>query len=150
MDFKKICISKTLTIKEIETDSLEKAFPLINQMRGHLTLEKYIEFVKLMKPYGYKIVCLFENDEIVSYAGFAKQINLYYGHHIWVYDLITAEAKRGKGYGRILLSHIEQYAKDNMLSCVALSSSFKRKEAHRFYEEKMNYDKVSYVFKKDI
>ena len=103
-----------------------------------------------MKPNGYQIFCLFENGEIISYAGIAILTNLYYGEHIWVYELVTDEAKRGKGYGKLLLSHIETYAKDNSLNCVALSSGLQKEEAHRFYENAMNYDKVSYVFKKNL
>ncbi|WP_269149107.1 hypothetical protein [Helicobacter apodemus] len=33
---------------------------------------------------------------------------------------------------------------------IELSSSFKREEAHRFYEKKMNFQKTSYVFVKSL
>jgi len=77
-------------------------------------------------------------------------VNLYYGEHIWVYELVTDEAKRGKGYGKLLLSYVDKYASDNALNCVALSSGLQREEAHKFYEKSMGYEKVSYVFKKEI
>ena len=141
-------ISDILTIRELEINELEQAFPIISQLRTHLSLKEYIGIVKIMADNGYKIVCLFENDEIVSYMGFAKLINLYYGEHIWIYDLVTDERKRSQGYGKLLLSYIEEYAKDNRLNCVALSSNIQRQDAHRFYERTMDYERVSYVFVK--
>jgi len=126
-----------IIIRELTTNDLPQAFPVVSQLRAHLSLDEYINLVKAMKPDGYLAIGLFENGKIVSYAGFAKLINLYYGEHIWVYDLVTDEAKRGKGYGKRLLLHIEKYAKDNRLGCVALSSGIQRGEAHGFYEKTM-------------
>jgi len=141
-----------LIIKELDIDEIAQAFPVVSQLRPHLNWAEYIELVKTMKTSGYQAVCLHENEsgKIVSYAGFAKLVNLYYGEHIWVYELVTDEAKRGKGYGKLLLSHIEKYARDNALNCVALSSGVQKERAHKFYEKSMDYEKVSYVFKKEI
>ncbi|MCL2593639.1 MAG: GNAT family N-acetyltransferase [Defluviitaleaceae bacterium] len=141
-------ISDILKIKEVKLSELEQAFKVLNQLRPNLCFEEYIEIVKNMDRY--QVVCLFENEEVVSYAGFSKQANLYYGNHIWVYDLVTDEAKRGQGLGRILLSYLEECARENSLNCVALSSGLARVDAHKFYEKAMNYDKVSYVFKKNL
>jgi len=146
--FKETQISDTVTIKELDTGELEQAFPVLSQLRTHLTLEAYLKLVKSMVSDGYRIICLFENGNTVAYAGFAAQLNLYYGAHIWVYDLVTDKARRGCGYGKLLLSYIEKYAKDNFLSCVALSSGLQREDAHKFYENSMDYQKTSYVFKK--
>jgi len=150
MKYEEIIISDTLKIKEIGIDELEQAFPVVSQLRTHLSLDEYIAIVKAMQPSGYKAVCLFENDKIVSYAGFARLINLYYGDHVWLYDLVTDKSKQGNGYGKLLLSHIEKWAIDNQLNCIALSSGFQREAAHIFYEKGMGYTKVSYVFKKSI
>jgi GNAT superfamily N-acetyltransferase len=143
-------VSEILKIREIKVEELEQAFPVIGQLRTHLSINEYIKIVKDMIPNGYRVICLFENDKIVSYAGFARLINLYYGDHIWVYDLVTDENKRSGGYGKLLLSHIEKTAENNSLNCVALSSGLPKENAHRFYENAMGYLKVSYVFKKNI
>ena len=150
MKFEEILISDILKIRELGIDELEQAFPVISQLRTHLSLEEYISFVKVMKLSGYQIVCLFESEKVVTYAGFAKLVNLHDGSHVWVYDLVTDSARQGKGYGKLLLSYIEKWAKDNLLSRIALSSGFQREGAHRFYEKAMNYNKTSYVFKKNM
>jgi GNAT superfamily N-acetyltransferase len=148
IEFKEM--KKMIEIKELAFNELEQAFAVVSQLRTHLSLEQYIDLVKIMKPNGYQIVCLFENGKIISYAGFAELTNLYYGKHIWVYELVTDKAMRGEGYGGLLLSHIEKYAADKSLNCIALSSGVQREEAHRFYENHGNYEKVSYVFKKNL
>jgi GNAT superfamily N-acetyltransferase len=139
----------TLKIRELGADELELAYPVVKQLRTHLSLEEYVACVKAMLPNGYRAVCLFEGDTVAAYAGFSRQLNLYYGDHVWVYDLVTDKEKRGMGYGKALLGYIEQWVKDNSLNCIALSSGLQRKEAHRFYENGMGYCKTSYVFKKE-
>ena len=44
-----------------------------------------------------------DDGAIKALAGIAHLTNLYYGRHIWVYDLITTAAERSKGYGAALL-----------------------------------------------
>ena len=143
-----MAINEELKIRELETDELAKAYPVICQLRTHLSLEDYVEQAKYMISEGYKIVCLFEGDSIMSYAGFAKQFSLSSGNFAWVYDLVTDKENRGKGYAKMLLSHIEKWAQANSLSCVALSSKIQRDEVNKFYEESANYNKINYVFKK--
>jgi len=143
-------LSSTLKIRELELAEFELAFPIVHQLRTHLTLQKFIDLVNEMRATNYQAICLFENEKIVSYAGLANLTNLYYGHHIWVYDLVTDENKRSNGYGKLLLEYIERHAKVNKLDCIALSSRFQLTQAHNFYENYMNYEKLSYVFKKSL
>jgi GNAT superfamily N-acetyltransferase len=77
-------------------------------------------------------------------------ITLYYGRFIWVCDLVTLPEERSKGYGEKLLTYVHQYAVENGYNIVSLSSGLQRVDAHRFYEEKMRYNKVSYVFLKKL
>ena len=50
----------------------------------------------------------------------------------------------------MLLSFVNEWAKENSCEVVALSSGLQRVEAHKFYESKMEFDKTSYVFKKQL
>ena len=141
----------TLTIRELkDTVQWKKAYLVIKQLRSHLDEEKYLKLIKAMVREGYKMFALFEGENIVAIAGVIKITNLYYGNHIWVYDLITDENKRSKGYGEKLLSYIQQWGKGLGCETMALSSGLSRTDAHRFYEEKMEFDKTSYVFKKEL
>ncbi|MED0673986.1 GNAT family N-acetyltransferase [Aneurinibacillus aneurinilyticus] len=55
-----------------------------------------------------------------------------------------------KGYGEALLNYVHNWSKENGYDIVSLSSGLQRIDAHRFYENKMEYDKVSYVFLKRL
>ena len=138
-------------VKELlNKEEFLKAFPIMKQLRTHLIEETYLNLILDMKKEGYKMFSLYVNDEIVAVAGVIKLTNLYYGKHVWVNDLVTDVSKRSNKYGQKLLSFIIEWAKENGCDVVALSSGIQRVEAHKFYELKMGFDKVSYVFKKQL
>jgi GNAT superfamily N-acetyltransferase len=138
-----------ITIKELNKAELSTAYPLVSQLRPHLSEVEYINIAThMIDSLGYQVFCLYDGDQMCAYKGFAILTNLYDGKHIWVYDLVTDANIQGKGYGKQLLTHLESYAKENGVSLVTLSSGFARVGAHQFYEHGMSYNKVSYVFKK--
>lgn len=139
-------------IKEMKTEEeLLQAFMVMKELRPHLNEERYLALVNEARVKDmYRVYALYEGEEIVAVTGFKPMITLYYGRSVWVCDLVTSAKHRSKSYGEKLLSFIEEWAKENSYTSVALSSGLQREEAHRFYEEKMEYGKVSYVFKKDI
>lgn len=143
---------ETLTIRELQSEGeILRAFPLMKQLRIHLDESTYLELVKEAREKDmYKLFALFDKDEIVAVTGFKEMITLYYGKFIWICDLVTDNNRRSEGYGQKLLSYVHDWSKKNKYESVALSSGLQRKEAHRFYEDKMNYEKVSYVFKSSL
>lgn len=144
-----VFIMSNSTIKELQTrDEIIKAFSVMRQLRTHLDEVSYLELVgEAQEKEGYKMFGFFDDNDIVAVIGFQPMITLYYGRFIWVCDLVTDADKRSKGYGEKLLSYIHKWAKVNNYESVALSSGLQRTDAHRFYENKMDYNKVSYVFK---
>lgn len=142
----------SLYMRELTTEKeWTEAFPIMRQLRSHLDLNTYLELVtEAQEKENYKINALYDKGEIVAVIGFMPMTTLYYGRFIWVCDLVTESLKRSKGYGEKLLAFIHEWAKDNGYESVALSSGLQRTDAHRFYEKRMDYDKVSYVFKKNI
>ena len=139
----------TLTIKELQSrDEIIEAFPVMKQLRTHLDESTYLELViDAQKNDRYKMFALLDGNEIVAVTGFKPMITLYYGRFVWVCDLVTDANIRSKGYGEKLLTSVHEWAKENNYESVALSSGLQRTDAHRFYEDKMNYAKASYVFK---
>ncbi|MDG5788710.1 GNAT family N-acetyltransferase [Evansella sp. AB-P1] len=139
----------TFTIKELQSlTEIVEAYPVMKQLRTHLLEEQYLDLVKEAKEKDrYKMFALFEKKQIVAVIGFKPMVTLYYGKFIWICDLVTDHKHRSKGYGKKLLTYVHQWSKENKYECVALSSGLKRTDAHRFYEDRMSYEKVSYVFK---
>lgn len=143
-------INDTYVKELLNKEDFLKAFPIIKQLRTNLVETTYLELLEGMIEEGYKAFALYVANEIVSVIGITQLTNLYYGKHIWVNDLITDLDQRSKGYGKILLSFVSNIAKENGCEVIALSSGLKRLDAHKFYESKMEFDKVSYVFKKEL
>lgn len=141
-----------LTVKELNSkDEILKAFPVMSQLRTHLDESTYLELVLEAKDIDrYRMVALMDGNEIVAVTGFKPMTTLYYGRFVWVCDLVTNKNYRSKGYGEKLLSWVNDWGRENDYESVALSSGLKRTDAHRFYTDKMDYDKVSYVFKKTL
>ncbi|MEN1968512.1 GNAT family N-acetyltransferase [Lentibacillus sp. N15] len=142
---------ETNNIKELtDKDAWLDAFLLINQLRTHLDKEAYLNHLTRMRKQGYKLFALYHQGDMVAVAGAEISTNFYYGRHVWVYDLVTDTKHRSNGYGEQLLHYIEEWGKENSCEKVALSSGLQREDAHRFYEEKRNFDRASYVFVKRI
>ena len=138
--------------KSLQTESdIRAAFPVIKQLRTHLDEKKYLALVQeAQEKDQYHMFALYQDEEIVAVVGFKPMITLYYGRFVWVSDLVTATDKRSNGYGAKLLHYVEDWARKHNYQSVALSSGLQRTDAHRFYQEKMEYDRVSYVFKKIV
>ncbi|GCD84067.1 putative N-acetyltransferase YhdJ [Parageobacillus thermoglucosidasius] len=144
--------TSTLLFKELRTkEEILAGFSVMKHLRTHLDENSYLELVmEAQQKEGYRLVALYDHGKMVAITGFMPMITLYNGRFIWVCDLVTAPSERSKGYGEKLLSYVHQWAEENGYGIVSLSSGLQRVDAHRFYEEKMQYDKVSYVFLKRL
>lgn len=144
-------LASTERILELTTQNqFLEAFPILNQLRTDLTEVSYLELLTQMKQNGYKLFALYREQSIIVVAGISLQVNFYNKKYVFVYDLITDAAHRSQGYGYRLLSYIDEWAKSNGAQFVALESGIQRIDAHRFYEEKLNYDKWCYSFRKPL
>ncbi len=123
----------------------------MKELRRHLDEERFLALVQEAQVKDqYHMLALYHKGEIVAVVGFKPMITLYYGRFVWISDLVTTNDERSNGFGHTLLSYVEDWAKERHYQAVALSSGLQRTDAHRFYEEKMGYDSVSYVFKKEL
>lgn len=144
--------TQSIEIKELITEKeWKEAFPVMSQLRTHLDEQSFLQLVReaTLKE-GYRMVALYQNKRIIAVTGFMPMITLYNGKFIWVCDLVTDKDSRSNGYGAILLEYIQNWSKENGYNIVSLSSGLQREDAHCFYENKMEYDRVSYVFLKRL
>nr|WP_316246625.1 GNAT family N-acetyltransferase [Sutcliffiella horikoshii] len=138
-------------IKHLQTkEELLEGFQVLKELRPHLTEDTFIEIYETMQKEGYELYAYVVKEEVVAVTGIIMLTNFYDGRHIYVYDLVTKSTGRSKGYGEKLLSYIEELAKERGCEKITLSSGLPRIDAHRFYEKKMDYDKTSYVFRKEL
>jgi GNAT superfamily N-acetyltransferase len=125
----------TYSIKQVDADSeIAKCFPVMSQLRPHLSLDKFINQVKAQMPAGYQLVCALDKDTVVGVAGYRISQCLSWGKFLYVDDLVTDEARRSQGIGKALLHWLLDEAKREDCAEFHLDSGTQRKAAHKFYE----------------
>lgn len=137
------------TVQELITkDEILSCFPILKQLRTDLEESRFLKLIEEMRPGGYRLFALYNNGQMRSLVGFGKATNLYYGRHVWVYELVTDEPYRTRGYGSELMLFVLNWAKQNKCESVVLSSGLARNAAHSFYTDIVGAQKVSLVFQK--
>ncbi|MCC7431166.1 GNAT family N-acetyltransferase [bacterium] len=124
-------------IKFAETEEeIKNCFPIIFQLRPHLSEENFVETVRKQNAEGYKLVFLQKNGKVKSVAGFRIFQMLSRGKCLYVDDLVTDEKERSKGFGDELFDWLVSFAKENNCESFNLDSGVQRFFAHRFYLRK--------------
>ena len=141
-----------MRIDELTTEvEWREAFPVMRELRTHLDEATFLDLMREMKPAGYQLLAARDASGVIrALAGIGEHTNLYYGHHIWVYELITTASERSHGYGKALMDSIDVLARDLGCDTVALASGLQRADAHRFYEQKAHLKASAYTFQKAI
>jgi GNAT superfamily N-acetyltransferase len=92
---------------------------------------------ELQRPEGYRLVAAFDDDgsEAMAVAGFRLGHNLIWGRFLYVDDLSTLPAGRGRGHGEALLRWVFDEAERLGCDEVHLDSGTvpERWAAHRLY-----------------
>jgi len=117
-------------------EDISKAWEAISLLRPHLQKEQYPLQMQEMFTSGYQLAYIEEDNKAVSVIGYRHLQFLFNGRHIYIDDLSTLEAYRGKGYASKLLGHVLQLAKDKNYEVVTLVSGCNRYDAHRLYMNK--------------
>lgn len=117
-----------------ERESLRRCYPVMEQLRPHLDETAFCEQVeRQFETQQYHLVALESEGVIVAVAGYRHLENLVYGPHLYVDDLITDEAKRGRGFGGQLFDWLVEEARREGCRALHLDSGVQRFAAHRFY-----------------
>ena len=112
---------------------LLRCYPVMVQLRPHLTESSFIERVERQTPEGYKLAFVEDAGRVVSVAGFRLMHSLAWGKFMYVDDLVTDERERSKGYGQQLVAWLVDQAKADACDQFHLDSGVQRFGAHRFY-----------------
>lgn len=112
---------------------LLRCFPVIAQLRPHLTEMDFLQRVERQRHQGFQIAFLEDAGEVRSVAGYRVLENLAWGKFLYVDDLVTCEADRSHGYGQQLFQWLLKEAKAANCDQFHLDSGVQRFPAHRFY-----------------
>lgn len=127
-----------------------EALPILRELYPSLEEGRYARLLEEMVADGYRQFAVrHEAGELVAVAGAAVHVNLYYGRHLYLYDLVVTEGARSEGYGELLLDHVEDIARREGCETTALACGLEREGAMRLYERR-GYEKPSYAMRKAL
>jgi GNAT superfamily N-acetyltransferase len=109
-------------------------FPVMHQLRPHLTPDSFLARVRSQQRAGYRLACLEVAGRPVAVAGFRVSECLSSGRFLYVDDLVTLDSERSKGHGARLLEWLLDQARKEGCQELELDSGIQRKDAHRFYQ----------------
>jgi GNAT superfamily N-acetyltransferase len=121
-------------IEHAESDeAILACHAVMADLRPHVAREDFLATVRAMQADGLRLACLRDGGRVVAVAGYRISTNLFCGRHLYVDDLVTAEAERSKGHGKMLLAWLRRQAVENDCDVFHLDSGVQRKRAHAFY-----------------
>ena len=127
-----------------------EVLPILRELYPWLDEGRYAALLAEMIDDGYRQFALRdETAEIVALAGVAVHVNLYYGRHLYVYDIVVKEDARFQGCGGLLMDHVEGVARREGCETAALACGLEREGALRLYERR-GYQKPSYAMRKAL
>jgi ribosomal protein S18 acetylase RimI-like enzyme len=126
--------STNLSITLAQTDAeIEECWPVMAQLRTHLTQKEYVSAVREQFGEGYQLAFVRRDGRVAAVAGFRLLQSLAWGRFCYVDDLVTDERTRSQGLGGELLRWLCEYARAKGCRRVELDSGVQRFAAHRFY-----------------
>lgn len=126
-----------MAVLHANTDAeISACFPVMKVLRPHLEETQFLATVRRQQAQGYHLVFIRETDAVVSAAGFRILEFLAWGKVLYVDDLITDPAQRGRGFGGRLLDWLIAHARAERCAELHLDSGYQRNAAHRLYLNK--------------
>ncbi len=117
-------------------EKILKCWPVISELRPHLSLEQFLNVTELMQSEGVQMVFIEDGGNAICAGVFRMNYYFYRGKNIYIDDLSTLPAYRSKGFGKIILNWIKDFAIKNNCNNIHLDSGHHRYDAHRLY---LNY-----------
>ncbi len=123
-----------MNIKLAETDAEKLAcFPVLKELRTHLEEANFLPQLRRQEAQDYQLAYVEDEGLIVALAGFWISEMFAYGKYLYIYDLVTRETARSKGYSRALMDYLKATAKEADCAQLHLDSGVQRFRAHKFY-----------------
>jgi GNAT superfamily N-acetyltransferase len=122
-------------IRYVDTpEEVALCYALMRQLRPHLASEsEFVERWHRQSADGYRLLAIWQGAQPVALAGYRVQENLIHGRFFYVDDLVTDEAQRGGGYGRLLMDRLKNEARVLNCSKLALDTALSNSLGQRFY-----------------
>ncbi len=139
-----------MEIREIiSKEESSRVFPLIADIRNHLTLASYLEVLKAAREEGYKLLGLYEGEDCLGLMGYRILSDFVHGRHLYIDDLVIAPKERSKGLGPVLLERAHEIGASTGCSQIRLCTGVDNTRGKSFYE-KNDWSLRAVVYKKKL
>jgi ribosomal protein S18 acetylase RimI-like enzyme len=122
-------------MKIVETEQeLRACYPVMKELRPHLASEDaFVAQIMRMREQHYRLLAVWEGEEVVALAGYRYQENTVYGRFLYVDDLVAAERHRSRRWGAQLLAKLTEFAEQAQCVRLVLDTGLTNGLAQRFY-----------------
>jgi GNAT superfamily N-acetyltransferase len=112
-------------------------------------MKQRIEFLSGLADHVIYVACL--SEKVVGWIDIGVSHHLHAEPRAEIGGLVVSSEARGRGIGRLLVAHVEEWARQHGLTSMLVRSQIKREDAHRFYlREGYARTKTSVVFTKEL
>ncbi len=126
-------MANTTIFKAQTQDQVLLCYPVMQQLRPHLSQEAFLDQVLRQHQEGFLLAGLEVGGEVKAVAGYRILEMLAHGRILYVDDLITLEQERSQGWGQQLFQWLTAEARTHACANLQLDSGTFRHGAHRFY-----------------
>jgi ribosomal protein S18 acetylase RimI-like enzyme len=118
-------------IRRLEAREWAAVFPIVAQLRPHLSAEEFLAQARRQSHGGYELVGAFRDGRLIGVLGMRPVHTLARGPHLHIDDIVIDEADRRAGGGRALMAYAEADARARGMMGVFLDA---RPVAIGFYQ----------------
>jgi GNAT superfamily N-acetyltransferase len=146
-------LTERVIVRDANREDIEELTSLMTDLGYPATLDEFrVRFENIAAHPDYRTIVVVLNDEIVGMAGLSK--NIFYemnGNYMRILAFVVKQSARKLGIGKILIEASEEWAREQGLHTVVISSGNRaeRDAAHAFYQ-KMGYAIKSSGFVKKL
>ena len=99
-------------IREITDEAgLRSVWPVLAQLRTQLDEDRFLALCRVQFAEGFRVVAVFDAAACTAVAGFRIEHYLHRGKNLYVDDLVSDLAVRGRGHGKALLDWLKDEAR---------------------------------------
>jgi GNAT superfamily N-acetyltransferase len=146
-------LAEQVIIRDARPEDVEELTSLMTDLGYPTTIEEFrTRFEHISAHPDYRTIVAMQGEEIVGMAGLSK--NIFYemnGNYMRILAFVVKQNSRKLGIGKILIDASEDWAREQGLRMVVISSGNRaeRDAAHAFYQ-KMGYAVKSSGFVKKL
>jgi ribosomal protein S18 acetylase RimI-like enzyme len=124
-----------IEIRVIKTElEIDQCWNVAFLLRPHLKRDNWVRMVtEMMQNERYFIAGIYQDDNFAAFTGCRFMTSLHTGNILYIDDLCTLDAYRGKGFASKLIGYVREIAEMNQLDALVLDTDFTNSSAQKLY-----------------